>query len=99
MLCFLINNCSSVFTKTLAINPALNYHKNMKDNALHTNFYTVEEFSKELRIHPNTVYTAIQKGRINAFRVGAGEKSPYRIPATEINAMALKDMEKRMEGK
>lgn len=71
----------------------------MNDNELHTNFYTVEEFSKELRIHPNTVYTAIQKGRINAFRIGVGVKSPYRIPATEINVMALKDMQKRIEGK
>jgi len=55
-------------------------------------FYTVMEFSDKLRIHPNTVRTAIKQGRIQAFRVGMGSRSDFRIPVTEINRISEMDM-------
>lgn len=56
-------------------------------------FYTIVEFALKIRVHPNTVRRAIKSGRINAFRVGAGKRSSYRIPKDEINRMALVDLE------
>ncbi len=50
-------------------------------------FYTVSEFAKVLRVHVNTVYKAINKGRIQAFRSGVGIYSSYRIPETEATRM------------
>lgn len=55
-------------------------------------FYTVMEFADKLRIHPNTVRSAIKAGRIQAFRVGLGKRSDYRIPNTEINRICELDM-------
>jgi excisionase family DNA binding protein len=57
-------------------------------------FYTVLEFADKLRIHAATVRNAIKKGRIQAFRVGLGSRSDFRIPATEINRICEMDMSK-----
>lgn len=50
-------------------------------------FYTVDEFAEILRVHYNTVYRGIRCGRIQAFRVGTGKKSSYRIPEHEATRM------------
>ena len=60
-------------------------------------FYTIMEFADKLRIHPNTVRNAIKKGRIQAFRIGVGSRSDYRIAATEINRICEMDMMKLIE--
>jgi len=60
-------------------------------------YYTIKEFSKKLRVHENTIRNAIKKGRLNAFRIGGGPKSSYRIPASEINRIALFDMKDFIE--
>ena len=60
-------------------------------------FYTVMEFADKVRIHPQTVRTAIKKGRIQAFRVGAGPRSDYRIPNTEVARICELDMSKIIE--
>lgn len=57
-------------------------------------FLSAKEFASLIRVHYNTVVRAIKKGRINAFRVGEGKKSSYRIPRSEIQRIALMDMEK-----
>ena len=56
-------------------------------------FLTVREFSKVLRVHPNTILTNIRNGRIHAFRTGAGKRSSYRIPKSEIHRLAVVDLE------
>jgi len=60
-------------------------------------FYTVKEFAKLIRVHPNTVSSGIKKGRIQAFRVGVGMRSDYRIPSTEVSRMSEMDMTKIIE--
>jgi len=60
-------------------------------------FYSVKEFALKLGVHINTIYKAIKSGRISGFRVGSGKKSSFRIPASEINRIALFDMEQMVE--
>lgn len=62
-------------------------------------FLTVQEYAKLLNIHPNTVRRSIKSGRISAFKVGSGDMSNWRIPRSEINRMALVDLEKIIEKK
>lgn len=64
----------------------------MKNNDLMHGFYTVNEFAELLRIHRNTVINSIKSGKIQAFRVGYGKRSCFRIPKSEIQRMALFDL-------
>ncbi len=65
-----------------------------KMQELYKAFYSVKEFALKLNVHPNTIRNSIRTGRINAFKVGCGVKSNYRIPASEIQRMALIDFKK-----
>lgn len=56
-------------------------------------FYTVSEFAEFLSVHINTIYNGIKNGRIQAFRVGRGKHSSFRIPSSEIQRMSLFDLE------
>lgn len=62
--------------------------------AVFPSFFSIKEFANLLRIHPNTVRNSIKSGKIQAFKVGFGKRSVYRIPASEINRMALYDINK-----
>lgn len=55
-------------------------------------FYTVKEFAKMIKVHPNTVKNSIKSGRILAFKVGIGKRSSYRIAGTEVERMILVDL-------
>ena len=55
-------------------------------------FFSVTILSKELGIHPNTLRYYIKTGRINAFRIGSGKNSHYRIPGCEIQRIAEMQM-------
>jgi excisionase family DNA binding protein len=66
------------------------YHSSMTEQE----YLTVKEFAAKLGLHYNTVIRAIQKGRLNAVRIGYGLKSAYRIPISEIHRIALCDLEK-----
>ena len=59
----------------------------MNDQETH-DFYSIKEFARKLRVHPNTIRKAIKIGYINALRIGNSEKSSYRIPHTEIQHIA-----------
>lgn len=61
-------------------------------------FYTVKEFAALLKTHPQTIYEDIRVGRVNAFRVGAGKRSHWRIPSSEISRMALFDLNEVVDG-
>ena len=60
-------------------------------------FYTVTEFAKKLRVHPNTVRNMIKIGRIMAVKFGHDKRS-YRIPHSEIERLIIKDL-KEIYGK
>lgn len=60
-------------------------------------YISIKEFAAILKVHPNTIRRSILKGRICAFRVGSGKKSIYRISKSEINRIALFDMEEMIE--
>jgi excisionase family DNA binding protein len=51
------------------------------------NNYTVEDVAKIFQYHPATIRRLIKKGRIFAFRLGNGKKSPYRIKHEEIERL------------
>jgi DNA binding domain, excisionase family len=56
-------------------------------------YYTVEEISNILKVHPNTVRKSIKKGRITAFRAGSGKRSPLRIAKSELERIKVMDFE------
>lgn len=56
-------------------------------------FLSIKEFAGLLGVHPNTVRRAIKSGRVMGFKLGEGRRSVYRIPRTEINKVALYDLE------
>lgn len=60
-------------------------------------YYSIKEFAKILGVHANTIRRSIKSGRINAFKIGAGDKSIYRIPHSEIERIALFDLEHMVE--
>ena len=60
-------------------------------------FLSINEFAILLRIHPNTVRRSIKNGRISAFKVGSGKRGTYRIAKSEINRIALFDLEALIE--
>ena len=60
-------------------------------------FYTIDEFAKKLRLHPNTIRRSIKCGRITAFRVGFGKRASYRIAHSEIGRIQLFDLEAMIE--
>lgn len=69
----------------------------MKEKDLTSDFYSIKEFALKLGVHANTIRRAIKNGRIQAFRVGIGIKSIYRIPYSEINRIALFDLKEMIE--
>jgi excisionase family DNA binding protein len=65
----------------------------MKKNELVNELLTIKEFAEKIRAHPNTIRRAIHKGHISAFRIGVGKRSSFRIPRSEIDRMALFNLE------
>jgi excisionase family DNA binding protein len=59
---------------------------------MNNEFFTIYEFAKYLRVHPNTIRKAIKKGNIRAFRVNAVSKSSWRIHKSELERMAEFDL-------
>jgi len=66
-------------------------------NEYELGFFSIKEFSKKLGVHENTIRRSIKSGRINAFRIGSGKKSIYRIPYCEIGRMAKFDLDEYIE--
>lgn len=60
-------------------------------------FVSIKEFAAILGVHPDTIRRSIRRGRINAIRIGGGKRSVYRIPKSEMNRMAICDLEKIIE--
>lgn len=60
-------------------------------------FLCIKEFAKLMKLHPNTIRRAIKGGKIQAIRIGMGERTPYRIPRSEINRIALFDLKHMVE--
>jgi excisionase family DNA binding protein len=52
-------------------------------------FYTILEFAEYIGVCYRTILTGIKKGHIEAFRVGRGRKSHFRIPHSEIQRMGI----------
>jgi excisionase family DNA binding protein len=56
-------------------------------------FYSIVEFAVKLDAHPNTIRRAIKSGHIAAFKLGIGKKSSYRIAHSELQRMAMFNLE------
>lgn len=59
---------------------------------MYKDFYSVKEFAEKMGVCTRTIRRAIENGRIIAIRIGPSEGSPYRIPHTEIERMAIVDI-------
>ena len=70
-------------------------YRNMTDEK---DFLTVKEYAQLLGIHANTVRRSIKNGHLSAFKTGVG-KSVFRIARTEIDRLALVNLEKIIEKK
>lgn len=62
-----------------------------------SNYLTVTEFAKLLSVSKKTVSRAIRRGKIQAINIGNATKKLYRIPRSEINRIALFDLESLVE--
>lgn len=60
-------------------------------------FYTVEEFANKFSIHPQTIRIAIQKGHIQAVRIGVGKRTPYRISYHEVDRLSKLSFDQILE--
>jgi len=56
-------------------------------------YFSINEFAKIVKVHPNTIRRAIKSGRIISFKVG----KVYRISKYEISRMAEFDLENYIE--
>lgn len=59
--------------------------------------YTVEEIAEIFRYHAQTIRRLIKAGRIHAFRLGKGKKSPYRIMEQEVHRLRIAGFEQQMK--
>lgn len=66
-------------------------------NGNECDFLSIKEFASKIGVHPNTIRRGVKSGRISAFRVGGGKRSSYRIAKSEVNRLALFDMEEMIE--
>lgn len=62
-----------------------------------SDFFSIKEFASKVGVHENTIRRAIKNGKISAVKMGSGTRSHYRIAKTEIDRIALVDMEKMIE--
>jgi excisionase family DNA binding protein len=67
--------------------------QNRDESIKESEYITVREFAKILKISTKTVSRSIKKGKIHAINVGPASKKLYRIPKSEINRIALFDLQ------
>lgn len=60
-------------------------------------FLTVKEFAFKAGAHPNTIRRGIKNGKINAFKIGVGKRSHFRISKNELERIALFSLEEIIE--
>lgn len=58
-----------------------------------SDFFSIKEFAIKVAVHPDTVRRSIKSGKISAFKIGSGKRARYRIAKSEINRIALFDLE------
>jgi excisionase family DNA binding protein len=56
-------------------------------------FFSIKEFAAKVGVHPMTIRRAIKRGRITAIKIGGNKYSCYRIAKTELDRIALFDLE------
>lgn len=56
-------------------------------------FYTVEQFARILKLHPNSIRKKIADGKIQAINLGLGRYKIWRIPKAEIERLGVFDLE------
>jgi excisionase family DNA binding protein len=67
------------------------------DRSLPNNFLSIKEFAAILKVHHSTIRRGIARGRIQAIKVGGIKKSIYRIPTSELQRLAIQDLEDIIE--
>lgn len=65
----------------------------MDNRVMPDEYLSVKEFASKMKLHYNTVLRAIKTGKLNAVRIGSGKKATFRIASSEVNRIALCDLE------
>lgn len=60
-------------------------------------YLSIKEFANKLRVHPQTIRKNIKKGYIQAIKTGPGKRAAYRIANSELNRIALVNLEEVIE--
>lgn len=60
-------------------------------------YYSIAEFAKILNVHYHTIRRAIISGKLQAIKLGTEKKAFYRIAKSELERMALFDLEKLLD--
>lgn len=60
-------------------------------------FYTVHEIAIILRVKDRAITRLIRIGRIQAFRIGKGKRSHYRIPYSELERIQTMGFEETLK--
>lgn len=69
----------------------------MTTDDVQPDFFSIIDFAKKLNLHPNTIRRLVKKGKISAIRICTGKRTTYRIPKTEIDRIALFDLEEMID--
>lgn len=75
----------------LSIRKLPKHRKKHLQELMEKKVYTVEETAELLHVAPITIRRAIKAGKIKAFRVGPGIRSPLRISFIEIERLLGSD--------
>jgi len=61
-------------------------------------FLTTQEFADCIGVHYNTVRKMIKIGNLNAFKIGGGKTSSYRISRSEIERLSIVNLLEVVDG-
>lgn len=78
----------------LIILSRLDYMNEIPDTA---EFLSINQFALKVQVHPNTIRRAIVRGKISAIKLCTGKKILYRIPKSELDRIALCNLEEIIE--
>ncbi len=73
------------------------YYKHKQVNMKDQEYYKIDEFAEKIGVCYRTVYNGIKKGHIEAFKVGKGKGSHYRIAHTEIQRLGIFSLDEIIE--
>lgn len=53
-------------------------------------YLTIVEFAALLKMHPNSIRSAIKRKTLKSIKIGIGKNASYRIPLSELERLETK---------